>query len=490
MVDIIAAVPAFWFLAAGTLAAILAELALLLVARARLRQQAQAQSLASAGEWRAIAALTLPSRLAEITAALIPFALAAVFARTIRTARSLLVSPPTDKVAPDEHARLVSRALSNELNATPMGLLAVSITVGIACAAVGMAVVARLRAAGLRRAGALAPEAPDTAAAWLKFPGPTLGPIAGSIAAFLVLGCGPIVQAGYAAIILKIKAFATVAVAASGDVKGAIMSGAMDESSALLDRALVFGRIGVGVAVLIAAFLAWHFSPARARARLPGGMDHGAPRKGAAGITLACCAIAAAAAAFVATRPLRLENRTPWPPYAGGERFLGLIATADLDGPDPMERAPVIHLTPDAMGLDGVAWDAPSLASQLGSLANMYRRLRPNEIFNGQALLICQADTPADRLAAALRAAVDGEAPHVTFGFLRRQVTDRPLFGHRWRNVPSAARTTVVKVKADAEADAALIAVDRFPTCAAISKEIVAARRAGRDVALLLPTDR
>jgi hypothetical protein len=349
---------------------------------------------------------------------------------------------------------------------------------------VALAVCARLRARGLRQAAAPALD-PRSAAAWLRFPGPKPVPVFASVAAFLVLGFGPIAQAGYASIIAKIRAFAAVPVAPV-EQKGPLFYAALDEASRLLDRSLLFSRVGIAAAVVIAAFLTWKFSATRARARMLGTAEVG-PAKGATGVVIACGATAIAVAAFVAARPLRQENGLPWPPYAGGERLLALITTADLDGPDELERAPVIYLTPDAMDLDGAAADAETLSARLDTLAGMYRRLRPDETYNGQSLIICQADTSSARLAVALRAAVEGGAPHTTIGFLRKQVTDRPLFGRRWRNVPTAARTTTIETKADAEDGATIVAVDRFPTCAALSKEIVAARRAGHAVALLLP---
>jgi hypothetical protein len=261
---------------------------------------------------------------------------------------------------------------------------------------------------------------------------------------------------------------------------------ALDDASRLLDQSVVFARAGIAVAALLTAVLAWHLSPARARARLLG-KPRSEARGSAFGPVMAGCAIAAAIGAFVAVRPLRRENQLPWPAFDGGERLMAVIATPDLEGPDELERAPVIHVTPDSTGLDGQETDAETLEARLGTLSHNYRFLQPGIPFNGRTVVVCQANTPADRVSIALRAAVRGGFSRPLFVFLKRQVTDRPLFGHRWRNIARAAQTTAVEDRRDAEPGATIIPAARYATCDAVCKEIVAARRAGLDVALLLP---
>ena len=268
MADVATAVPGFWWLVAGSVAALLGELAILLLSRARLVQQEAAQRRASAGDWPALSAVKSPSRALEIAAALIPLLLAAAFARTIQDARNLLVHALSD-LAPNEKAGPVSRAISAELNATPMALLALSVTAMLACVVVGLAVSSRLRARGLERAAALAPTAPDAATTWLIYPGPKPPAIVASIGAFLVLGCGPIVQASHAGVILKIKAFAAIAAAAGRGERSPIRPRPRRPPGSS-DRSFTIGRVGVGIAALLATFLAWKFSARRARTRLVG----------------------------------------------------------------------------------------------------------------------------------------------------------------------------------------------------------------------------
>jgi len=88
-----------------------------------------------------------------------------------------------------------------------------------------------------------------------------------------------------------------------------------------------------------------------------------------------------------------------------------------------------------------------------------------------------------DRVSSAIRAALDAGFHRPMFVFLRRQVTDRPLLGRLWRNRARAAQTTAI----EAPGDATIIEAARFPTCTALAREIVDARLADHDVALLLP---
>ena len=138
----------------------------------------------------------------------------------------------------------------------------------------------------------------------------------------------------------------------------------------------------------------------------------------------------------------------------------------------------IIHVTPGRIGLDGHEADGRALAREIDT---MHRDSRGDQV-----LVVCQADTPIHRLDDALRAAVSGGMPRATFVFSKRQLTDRPLFGNRWRKRARAARTTTIDNRADAAPGAATIPLGRFETCAALAQEIVAVRRAGREVALLL----
>ncbi|HXU00275.1 MAG TPA: hypothetical protein VN903_04750 [Polyangia bacterium] len=486
MADRIPEIPAFWLIAGLSVGTIVVGIGILLLSWFRLARQKRAQRQAVDGHWQAVAALKPPSRLPEIIAAVLPLAVAAASVRAIQGSRNLLLTA-MDLGDSGEKARFAAQALNGELNGVAMGLWVMPLTVLVGGVAVAFAVSARLRARGLRRAASLAARA-DDASGWLKFPGPNTGALVAGIVAFLALGFAPIARSGFAAIATMISHFAATT-GLEPEQKGAILNEGLDRSSQFLDQGFLVARGGVLIAALIALYLAWQFSPARARAAVPGGARP-VPDQGMFGPLVALGVIAAAAAGFLAARPMRAENQLPWPPFAGGERLLWKGGTPDVEGPDDLRPAPVIHVTPEALGLDGREASPTEIAKQLMMLRRNHGLFHPNESFDGEVHVICQSDTPNARLSLVLRAALDGRHPHATFGFLRRDEIDRPLLGHRWRNLPSAARTTVVATRADADPGAVVIEVERFRTCTDLSKEIVAARRAQHEVALLLPASR
>jgi hypothetical protein len=489
-VSFVEAVPRFWLLLAASATALLAEIAIVFAARARLVRQHRAQYLASTGDWGTLATLTPPSRLLEIAATAIPFVLAVPFARTIHGARGLIEQTVARSVDPTEKAALAGRAIASDLNATLMGLLVLTVVAAVSCLAAGLTVSARRRSHGLRWAAGLAAGWPQSAGAWLRFPGPDPAAIVGAIGTFLLLGFGPIAQAGHKALVMKMRALTEAASIDGFAEKGAILNHALDRASATMDVGLGVACIGLGIAVIVAGILLWNLSPVRARARLLGETVRVAPPTGPIGILIAGGAVIAAIAAFVVIRPMRDENSVDWPLYLSGDRPAIQIRTPDVNGPDRFEKGPLVHITPESMGLDGTELDAPTLASRLRSRPATFSLLRGNQTVNGPVLLVCKADTPARRLAVALRAAVEGEVPHVTFGFLSERVTDRPLFGRLRRYVTSAAKTTVVQLETDAEDGATIVEIDRFKTCDALSRTIIAERWAGHEVALLLPAGR
>src|SRR5204863_6072607 len=143
-----------------------------------------------------------------------------------------------------------------------------------------------------------------------------------------------------------------------------IFSEGLDRASGLIDQGFLVARVGVVIAAVIAVYLAWRFSPARARAGVAGAAQpvHG---EGLFGLVVAFGIIAAATVGFRAARPMRAENQLPWPAYAGGERLMWAAGTPDVEGPDDLQRAPVIFMAPNALGLDGREANPTAIAEQL-----------------------------------------------------------------------------------------------------------------------------
>ena len=477
----------FWRLVAICVAAVGAEIAILLLARVRLTRQERLQRLGMSGDWQSLASLRVPSRLLELAAAIIPLFVALLFLGVIQGARLELNRTLGMTADRSQLAEATSVALAQEMNATPVALWGIGATSLIGCVAAGTAISARLRARGLQRAGSLGARADAAWGAWLKFPGPRTVPLVASILAFPTFGLGPIWLAAMGAIHLRTQAFSEVT-AAIPDLKGKILNRALDEALGIVEPSLLVSRVGIAIAVGITGVLAWRFSSVRARAQAaPGPASKAAVAGTNVDLALACTVTVLAVLLFVSARPMREENRLPWPPYEGGERLMAIIPTPDLEGPDVMVRAPVLHVTLDSTGLDGSERDATSIAGALATLHQRLNQVRPKDPSDGVALLVCQAETPIQRVSAVLRASLAGGFARPMFVFLRRQVTDRPLIGRLWRNRSRAAQTTLVEAPADAGPAAAVIEIARFPTCAALSAEIVTARRAGREVALLLP---
>jgi hypothetical protein len=294
------------------------------------------------------------------------------------------------------------------------------------------------------------------------------------------------VHAEFTSIVFKLQRWKEIATAPV-EMKGPMFDRALDDVRALQDSGVVHARFGIGIAALSAVVFAWQFSAARARARIMGPEPRPIPHAGLAAAGVAVVGLAAAAAVFMAGEPMRRENQLAWPPYDGGERLMALIATPDLDGPDELERAPVIHVTPEAMGLDGIATDAATMEEKLMTLRQMYGLLHPGDTLNGRVIILCQRDTPIGLVGVVMRAALHAQFPNPSFVFLRRQVVDRPLLGHLWRNLAHAAHARAIESRTDVAADATTVELANFSTCADLSKAIVEGRAARHDVAVLLP---
>ena len=63
---------------------------------------------------------------------------------------------------------------------------------------------------------------------------------------------------------------------------------------------------------------------------------------------LSAIALAAAALLLLAARPMRAENRLPWPPNHDDDPVWVERTAPDLAGPDEIDRAPVVHVWPPA----------------------------------------------------------------------------------------------------------------------------------------------
>jgi hypothetical protein len=178
-----------------------------------------------------------------------------------------------------------------------MGLWAVPPTLLLGGVAVALAISARRRALGLKRAESLAARF-DNASAWLKFPGPKVGVLVAAIGAFLVLGFGPLAGSAFAAIATTISHWAATT-GLEWEAKGPIFGEGLDRASGLLDQGFLVARAGVVVAALLAVYLARRWAPARARAAVFGA-SRPTYREGVFGPLVALGTVALAVAGYLA----------------------------------------------------------------------------------------------------------------------------------------------------------------------------------------------
>jgi hypothetical protein len=264
----------------------------------------------------------------------------------------------------------------------------------------------------------------------------------------------------------------------------------------LLERQLADGRIeleqlarasrwtlaGITVACLVLALILRRDEDAAAEGRW-------ARRRGA--VSLA--ALALAAVLFLAARPMRAENALPWPPAGQGEVLLIADPKApDLEGPDEIERAPVVQVWADKLALDLQPQDdLDAMKSILQTLRVNYGLLHPEGGFNRVADLLIGEGVSADRLKAVLRAVHDVEYTSPAFVFAREENLDRPTFGRLRRVHVTAARLKLID-EYDAEAakdpkggeEGTLVRLADFRDYGALARRIVALRASGAAVAL------
>jgi hypothetical protein len=206
--------------------------------------------------------------------------------------------------------------------------------------------------------------------------------------------------------------------------------------------------------------------------------------------------LAAAVALVLAAGPYESENDLPWPPIARGDALLVVDpVTPDLEGPDPVERAPVVQVYTDGLGLDGARSSQADLSGKLMTLRN-FGVLNTGRPFEGLAILVVDARAPIAQVAAALDALREAGYKAPLFAFTRPEIAARPTFGPLFRVRASGVRAHLFD-PADDELDAMLglaPAKDRqvivrladFRAFTPLAQRLLAVRRGGQTAALQL----
>jgi hypothetical protein len=468
--------------ASVVLAVLGAEIVALLLAHRRWKRQKIWQRAAVASDWGALGAV-LPSRTLEILAAAAPLAIVAVTVLSVQEARATFLHAVTE-ADQGQKARDLSRALSEEITAIPLGVLMTGLATALAIAASGLAASARLRIGGLLRAAALAPVNERQAAAWARYPGSDPTVVIGSAAAFVALGLGPLARGIFNATRIEVKGFTALAAVAVED-KVAYLDRFLTEAAAALDRAFAESCVSTVIAMAVAIALSWWHSLERRRRELSAAEVE---RPASSHVWLAVMApIAVAAVLLLEAAPMKRENDTPWPALTDDYQLGGVrTKTPLLVAPDRVERAPVVALSTARLALNGYPVDEGALQAGLEQLHELYSTLHPGERFDGSIVVVCEPDVATRRLDAMLAAVARAGYREAQLTFLKTEVTDRPMFGARTRHRTTAARTALIGAENEAPAGATVMRLEESPTYEALAERIVSARRNGEHVALLV----
>jgi len=158
-------------------------------------------------------------------------------------------------------------------------------------------------------------------------------------------------------------------------------------------------------------------------------------------------------------------------------RLRSVARTPALEGPDELERAPVVTLTAEQVDLDGTAMGPGQLEQELAKLKRIYGTLHPKELFNGSFIVACAPETPTARLREQLGAALAAGFPTVLFAFLRE------IPGTGW-STGSAVRALVASPGKKARPMAGAVTLGAYEDCLALGQALITAR-AGQDVVRL-----
>lgn len=398
-----------------------------------------------------------PPRLHAIAGAVIAV-LPALVALSVHAARALMFSV-AGTVDPGEKAAALARGMSGQMSAIPFAVTVIGLAAALWFAGLAYTMSAR-RADGRARG----------------FPP----------AALVAVGLAPMALGAIRWSTGMVTSFAAMA----GE--------SPQEKLAMIERALEIGRTQLThharismITIPILAVIAVVLIVARDRDR------DGAPAAAAAPsrsprlpLAVSASAVLLAALLLVVARPMAAENDLPWPPSQGTQLVSpGPPPTPDLTGPDAPDRAPVVEVFRDRLGLDGMTVaDFEALESMLTTLRNNHRLLHPSEDFPGMALILADPATPIPRLTSALRAICSARYHRPMFAFAKKEAHVRPVIGNleRVRITGARLRMTCTEDEDDDEPgewkNAVPLRLSDFADHGAFARRLVELRRAGKPV--------
>lgn len=177
-----------------------------------------------------------------------------------------------------------------------------------------------------------------------------------------------------------------------------------------------------------------------------------------------------------ANLPLRPEERRAMqdPVRSGKPQLLIRPRTPRLVGPDPVEPAPVLVLMKQRAELDGTEMTPDEYEKTLRILANNWRLLNPNGMFNGSVIVACEPEVDTTRLGEYLDRGRSAGYPNVSFLFVIAAAGEGASPAN---DQLTAANAQVVEPSGSTTRPAGVtLKLDKNDDCASLSKEMVAHR--------------
>jgi hypothetical protein len=340
-------------------------------------------------------------------------------------------------------------------------------------------------AAGLATARELEASDAQLASVWARVPAPPAAAVIRVCALLCVLGGLPLAVGALMHSVLLTQALHDIAHMASGD-KTTHLLAEVDGARTCVGVGFWLCMLGCTVTLLVAV---WSLvvRPARARHALA----PGAHAYGHAWLALSASLLVAmlCGVSLRCSLPYYTENRQPLAVDPRG--VVGVPADSEgpaIEGPDKLELAPFLNVSPGRAMLDGRVIRTDALSDDLSALKRSWRKAHPERTFIGKLAVLCGAGTTGREVVPLLTAAADVTYTQLQFVFGRFQLSVRPVLGTI--RVPhfSAARAALLSPGAEPWAPSSAVVEFRFDKrCDEVNSELAALRRAGRTVELRLP---
>jgi hypothetical protein len=465
-------VPHFPVLVAGPLLVIVVQVFLLRHALRQRRAGLVLEAQIEAAGWSVLAQARIPPRWPAIVAGALVLLVPGLAHWSIATARAGMIAGITT-VASAESATQISRSLSGMFNAIPWAINLFVPCALLAIVSVTMTIATRQRIRRLSEASRDSSSDVATALRACRGPGAdnlTLLPVL-----LFVGGLIPVLWGAWSYALEMVRGLSALGRLPAAE-KVPHLLGAIERSRALFAERAWLIWPGTAVATLVGAALLvswarrWRHTP---RVRTT--------------VLVSQLCIAGAIGLFLAGAPFRAENHLPWPaePASGERLMVDEPQSPKLQGPDGVERAPVLWFGEQFVTLDGYVTDPGHIEDYLRVGKQNYRLLNPDAGWRGVLDVLAAAQTPTDKLGSYLKAAARADYHSVYFVFTKRESLARPILGPLTRVQASAARVTLVASSGETQGDdVTLVKARTFRTYGELAVRLVELRRTGQEVAL------